>query len=185
MKTQLLSYCYLCCFRLLVLDVNAPRAELEEESDTELEMFSMDQTLICHPVANALDLAMDIMYRFIHTQCHYSNDICWQRTKSLYTDLIAVFDKVILPTHGSHHVQFLVFYLLSFKNNLLFYFLQYLWKKVTDPNVFYVIRQAALGYIASLLSRAKYVPIRWVIVTSVYITKFIIYTFVTSLTLHA
>uniref|UniRef100_A0A1B6HMM0 RNA polymerase I-specific transcription initiation factor RRN3 n=2 Tax=Homalodisca liturata TaxID=320908 RepID=A0A1B6HMM0_9HEMI len=65
----------------------------------------------------------------------------------------------MLPTHASHHVQFLYFYMLSFKNNLVFWFLQHLWSKVIDPNVFIVIRQAAIGYIASLLSRAKYIPL--------------------------
>lgn len=141
--------------------MNAPRSELDADCENESEMFPMEESAVMrHPIANTLDLTLDTMYRFIQTQCHNNNAICWQRTKALYSDMIFVFDKVILPTYASHHVQFLMFYLLSFKNNLLFSFLQYLWRKIIDPNVFHVIRQAAIGYTASLLSRAKYVPIR-------------------------
>lgn len=38
-----------------------------------------------------------------------------ERTKELYRDLLTVFDKLILPTHASCHVQYTLFYLCSFK----------------------------------------------------------------------
>lgn len=38
-----------------------------------------------------------------------------ERTKELYRDLMSIFDKLVLPTHGSSHVQFILFYLCSFK----------------------------------------------------------------------
>lgn len=38
-----------------------------------------------------------------------------ERTKELYKDLLSVFDKLILPTHASGHVQYTLFYLCSFK----------------------------------------------------------------------
>ncbi|XP_054257240.1 RNA polymerase I-specific transcription initiation factor RRN3 [Macrosteles quadrilineatus] len=158
LRQQFLS---LIVTKLLQLDVNSPRSDLEEKDEEETQMFSLeDSASASNPIADALDLSLGVMFEYIHIQCHPDGKtICWQRTKALYTDILAVFDKVILPTHASHHVQFLIFFLLSFKNNLLLWFLQYLWRKVIDPNVFHVIRQAAIGYIASLLSRAKYVPI--------------------------
>ncbi|KAG8265965.1 DNA independent RNA polymerase I transcription factor [Homalodisca vitripennis] len=152
-----LNFLTLIFKKLLALDVNAPRSELEVEESEDAEMFSMEEP--GHPVANSLDLSMEVMFRFVHSQCHNNGVLCWQRTKSMYRDMKEVFDKVMLPTHASHHVQFLYFYMLSFKNNLVFWFLQHLWSKVIDPNVFLVIRQAAIGYIASLLSRAKYIPL--------------------------
>lgn len=36
-------------------------------------------------------------------------------TKDLYRDLVSVFDKLILPTHASCHVQYFMFYICSFK----------------------------------------------------------------------
>ena len=38
-----------------------------------------------------------------------------ERTKELYKDLLSVFDKLILPTHASCHVQYTIFYLCSFR----------------------------------------------------------------------
>jgi len=37
-----------------------------------------------------------------------------EKTKALYRDLVCVFDKVVLPTHASCHVQYYIFYLCSF-----------------------------------------------------------------------
>lgn len=140
--------------------MNAPRSDLLEPAEDE-EMFTLDDgAKDAHSVADSLDLSLDVMFCYFQTQCFVNNTLCFQRSKALYTDMMAVFDKVILPTHASSHVQFLMFYLLSLKTNLVQWFLQYLWRKVTDPNVFHVIRQAAIGYIASLLSRAKYIPMR-------------------------
>lgn len=38
-----------------------------------------------------------------------------EKTKDLYRDLLSVFDKLILPTHASYHVQYTLFYLCSFR----------------------------------------------------------------------
>lgn len=38
-----------------------------------------------------------------------------ERVKTLYRDLMCVFDKLVLPTHASCHVQFCIFYLCSFR----------------------------------------------------------------------
>ena len=38
----------------------------------------------------------------------------WEATKKIYKELLQVFDRVILPTHASGHVQFCMFYICSF-----------------------------------------------------------------------
>ena len=38
-----------------------------------------------------------------------------ERTKELFRDLLSIFDKLILPTHASCHVQYILFYLCSFR----------------------------------------------------------------------
>ena len=159
------------------MDVNAPRNEVlekeEEDEDMEVDdMFDMDhcedtngptsvQFKMKHPVANNLDIVMKQMFLYIKLECIENDDtVNWGRTKKLYEDLIRVFDDVVLTTHATYYVQFLMFYMCSFKVVLIEAFLLFLWRKVINPNVPSVIRQSAVMYIGSLLSRAKYVNIR-------------------------
>ncbi|PSN29624.1 hypothetical protein C0J52_27788, partial [Blattella germanica] len=168
--------------RLVSLDVNAPRSEVMEQEDDVIEdmdldeaetMFNMetsdikdsteDQFKMKHPVANCLDVAMRQIFIFIKSQCYNSvNQINWDRTKSLYYDIIKVFDEVILTTYATYHIQFLIFYLCSFKMQLVEGFLSFLWRKVINPNVAPVIRQSAVMYVGSLLSRSSYINIKLV-----------------------
>uniref|UniRef100_A0A669FBB4 RRN3 homolog, RNA polymerase I transcription factor n=1 Tax=Oreochromis niloticus TaxID=8128 RepID=A0A669FBB4_ORENI len=82
-----------------------------------------------------------------------------ERTKELYRDLLTVFDKLILPTHASCHVQYTLFYLCSFKPALAEAFLDHLWKILQNPSLPAVLRQAAAGYLGSFLARAKFIPL--------------------------
>ena len=52
--------------------------------------------------------------------CNYdihflSDDLQWEATKTLYREMLLVFEKIILPTYASCHVQFIMFYLCSLK----------------------------------------------------------------------
>jgi hypothetical protein len=40
--------------------------------------------------------------------------INYEQTKLLFKDLLNIFNKILLPTHDSSHVQFLLFYICSF-----------------------------------------------------------------------
>lgn len=169
--------------RLTVLDVNAPKTAIEElededdmDMDIEQEVFSLDETeshldhdgnkartahKMKHPIANTLDLIMERMFQYMHTECHEPKDptqLNWDRTKLLYHDMLTVFDKLILPTFACQHVQFLMFYLCSFKSTLVESFLTFLWQKVSSPNVAPIIRQTSILYITSLLARATFIP---------------------------
>ena len=39
----------------------------------------------------------------------------WEVTKKLYLDMVKTFEKLLLPTYASCHVQFLMFYICSFR----------------------------------------------------------------------
>lgn len=161
------------CFRLILLDVNAPRDEiLAAENDQDEDIFSMevdkaqqkttDLNETKHPIAHTLDICLDKILNFFIAECYDSQtgELNWLRTKNLYQTMIEVFDKVILPTYNSHHVQFAMFFLCSFKITLSEGFLTYLWKKVCNPSVPSIHRQSAVGYIASLLARSTFIPLR-------------------------
>lgn len=77
----------------------------------------------------------------------------------LYKDILTTFDKVILPTYNTHHVQFIMFILCSYKNTLAEAYLNYLWKKVCNPNIASVIRQSSINYIVSFIARATFVSV--------------------------
>ncbi len=155
---------------LAKLDVHSPKHEIEdaEESDQESEdeIFDMETDLtdgqkpdqkMQHVHADKLDILMNRLFHQIHTRCFANDKLDWEATKKLYRELLHVFDRVILPTHASGHVQFFMFYICSFHINLYEGFIDYLWKKVQDPNQQPVFRQAAVSYVASLLARAKYI----------------------------
>ncbi|CAD7085871.1 unnamed protein product [Hermetia illucens] len=167
--------------KLLELDANAPRADIEdaEYEDEEMddggeEMFQIDmenekaaeQTMKL-PVAETLDICLEKLFCFIETLAKESsrssnstnsstkNNVL--NTNSCFNLLLSAFEDIILPSHNTHHVQFLLFYLCSLKNILAEKFLSNMWSKVINPNVSAPIRQSAVGYIASFLARAKFV----------------------------
>lgn len=114
-----------------------------------------------HTVAHTLDVCLDKLFNYITAECHSSKsgELKWDKTKTLYQDIISVFDKVILPTYNTHHVQYIMFLMCSFKSTITEAFLNFLWKKVCNPNVPPILRQASVNYIASIVARANFVPL--------------------------
>uniref|UniRef100_A0A8U8BMQ6 Uncharacterized protein n=1 Tax=Geospiza parvula TaxID=87175 RepID=A0A8U8BMQ6_GEOPR len=168
--------------KLLKLDVSTPQQDIEdaeetannsasEEKSTEEGLFDMMKTekaakavspnieRMAHPLAERLDILMTILFSYIRDVCHVDGKLDISNTKDLYRDLVSVFDKLILPTHASCHVQYFMFYICSFKLGLAEAFLDHLWKKLQDPNNPSVIRQTAGSYIGSFLARAKFIPV--------------------------
>lgn len=79
--------------------------------------------------------------------------------KLLFTDLKEVFSQIILRTHSSSHVQFLMFSLLALRPGLSTIFIEYLRvQNFEDPNCSRDVRRNAMAYIGSLLARGKFIP---------------------------
>ncbi|XP_055376833.1 RNA polymerase I-specific transcription initiation factor RRN3 [Condylostylus longicornis] len=164
---------------LLKMDVNAPRNEIEEAEDEyntnndiaeeamfQIEGFSGDTAVtMVHEVAEVLDVCLKQLFEF--SKKIYDDSIDSSRHKkrgklnfsNYFSILLEVFGTVILPSHNTHHVQFLIFHCCSFKFSLAEKFLTFLWEKIINPNVSAPIRQVSIGYLASFLSRAKYIPL--------------------------
>uniref|UniRef100_A0A667HV22 RRN3 homolog, RNA polymerase I transcription factor n=1 Tax=Lynx canadensis TaxID=61383 RepID=A0A667HV22_LYNCA len=163
--------------KLLKLDVNASRQDIEDAEEVAAQtgggtdapegLFSMDEDedpggetkadaqrpdRMVHPVAERLDILLSLLLSYIKDVCHVDGKVDNNKTKDLYRDLITIFDKLLLPTHASCHVQFFMFYLCSFK-------LVTSLEKLQDPNNPAIIRQAAGNYIGSFLARAKFIPL--------------------------
>uniref|UniRef100_A0A8B9SY76 RNA polymerase I-specific transcription initiation factor RRN3 n=1 Tax=Anas platyrhynchos TaxID=8839 RepID=A0A8B9SY76_ANAPL len=169
--------------KLLKLDVSTPQQDIEDaeeaannsdsvEKSAEEGLFAMvdeerkgnkvvssSSERMAHPLAERLDILMTILFSYIKDVCHVDGKLDINKTKDLYRDLVSVFDKLILPTHASCHVQYFMFYICSFKLGFAEAFLDHLWKKLRDPNNPSVIRQTAGSYIGSFLARAKFIPV--------------------------
>lgn len=75
-----------------------------------------------HPMAHTLDICMEKMFSFFHSQITNNlnmteDEKTMRQTKAtkFVKVLLQTFDNVILPCHNTHHVQFLLFYLSSLK----------------------------------------------------------------------
>ncbi|XP_029363904.1 RNA polymerase I-specific transcription initiation factor RRN3 isoform X3 [Echeneis naucrates] len=166
--------------KMLKLDVSVSRADIEEAEEkmeqnqgaeelNEEGLFEMDEDVVAdqpsrtavmgHPVAERLDVLMAVMMAYIKDICFVNGSLHVGRTKELLRHLLCVFDKLILPTHASYHVQYTIFYLCSFRLALAEAFLDHLWKILQSPSQPAVLRQAAAGFMGSFLARAKFIPV--------------------------
>ncbi|XP_038064414.1 RNA polymerase I-specific transcription initiation factor RRN3-like [Patiria miniata] len=172
--------------RMTELDVNSPKEDIweaestaespDKPNDAEDMQFKMDgveegdtdclkdagdekKDAVQHEMADKLDILMTTMMTYIRDACYKNDEFQLEEARLLHRHLLQVFDKVILPTHASSHVQFLLFYFCSFRQAIIDAFLEYLWKRFTNPNTPAVLRQATASYIASFVSRANFLPV--------------------------
>ncbi|KAH9490232.1 DNA independent RNA polymerase I transcription factor [Bulinus truncatus] len=187
MPTLRLQIFELVIKNMLKLDVRSSRLDINTvlclsdllNNETEEMQFEMDEAteggkqntaaqnpdekenklMTALPLAGSLDAMMSLCFEYIRRSCYVSDKLDWEATKKLYRELLSIFDKYIFLTHASCHVQFLLFYICSFKEALADGFIDYLWKKITDPTNQSIYRQTAACYIGSFLTRAKYTSI--------------------------
>ncbi|KAG8184417.1 hypothetical protein JTE90_004587 [Oedothorax gibbosus] len=158
--------------RLIQMDVLCSKnaieeAEYEKQEENQMELDGIESKAgntsdqMALPLAHTLDLLMNCLFTFIkETSFPQGKDqMNWEATKKLYKEILTAFDKIILPTQGCCHAQYILFYICSLKQELCDGFLDYLWKKVQNPNVAPVFRQISAFFIGSFLSRAKYICI--------------------------
>ncbi|XP_076236252.1 RNA polymerase I-specific transcription initiation factor RRN3 homolog Tif-IA [Calliopsis andreniformis] len=160
--------------RLMVLDVNIPRVETDNEDEDSMDDSSecestlgnennvvgennITETDKIHPIAHKLDVCMELILKYMHNSCFVEGVLQIDSLKSLYFDILQIFETVILPTHASQYVQYIIFYICSFKTAVVEAFIDWLWRKVSDPNIPSIIRQSSVAYIASILIAATFV----------------------------
>ena len=102
---------------LIFRKVHASRQDILHAENTNIEnelVFSLEQldtndnNSMKHDQADKLDCLMYVLFEYISSQSGS------EQAKSLFRDLLNVFNKILLPTHDSSHVQFLLFYICSF-----------------------------------------------------------------------
>ncbi|ORZ35674.1 RNA polymerase I-specific transcription initiation factor RRN3-domain-containing protein [Catenaria anguillulae PL171] len=76
----------------------------------------------------------------------------------VYTTVLSIFDRLILPTYKSRHTQFLLFYLASRDPAFTDVFLGMLAHKIMNTAEPTIVRMSAALYMASFVARANYLP---------------------------
>lgn len=158
----------LVLLKLLEIDVNTSRLEIEDAEYDDLEIdenddvnYKIDDVKVAyetdemkHSIAETLDIGMVKVFKHIQDEIESKNK---QRVDRLCSSIYKIFESELLPTHKSHHVQFVIFYLCSFRESICDFFIKKLWHIICNFNFAPSLRQAAVGYLASLLARGKFV----------------------------
>uniref|UniRef100_A0A4W4FXF6 RRN3 homolog, RNA polymerase I transcription factor n=1 Tax=Electrophorus electricus TaxID=8005 RepID=A0A4W4FXF6_ELEEL len=131
----------------------------EDEDSAVTSPTGLHSSAMLHPVAERLDTLMGVLLAFVKDMCHVNGSLDTEKAKALYRDLVGVFDRLVLPTHASCHVQYYMFYLCSFRLGLAEAFLDHLWKLLQNPSQPPITRQASASYMGSFLARAKFLPV--------------------------
>ncbi|XP_014788773.1 RNA polymerase I-specific transcription initiation factor RRN3 [Octopus bimaculoides] len=168
--------------KMVNFDLLSPHHEIfaENESDDLTEMIDVvaktefdlnTNQLMKHPQAEMLDVLMNILLSHIQNVAYNNFEntslpdgnmqtkIDLPSCKKLYRELLLIFENVILPTHKTYHVQFFMFYICKYHILLCDGFLDYLWKKFSNPNTEPIFRVTCSSYLGSFLARSKYVPV--------------------------
>ncbi|XP_063700799.1 RNA polymerase I-specific transcription initiation factor RRN3 [Culicoides brevitarsis] len=166
---------HLIVLKLLELDVSISRHEIEDAEDEEedgegldggAESMSLNASQVMkefaedemrHPLAETLDIGLELIFEYIQKELETlkGNNL---KKSEFFAIFMRIFETNILPTHNSHHVQFIIFYLCHFENTFLEILLDKLWFNARDFNLAPALRQASVGYLASILARARFIP---------------------------
>ncbi|XP_070168180.1 RNA polymerase I-specific transcription initiation factor RRN3 isoform X2 [Polyergus mexicanus] len=159
--------------RLAILDVNIPRKEAsDDEKDDVMDDCTSETVDGDNPttvnndvdkiktvllIMHTMDTCMELFFKYMHEFCFANGALQIESLRILYVDILRIFETIILPTHASQYVQYIMFYICSFKAIVAETFTDWLWRKVIDPNVAPVLRQSAVCYISSLLATASFI----------------------------
>ena len=113
------------------------------------------------PQVHSLDLFMKLMFTYIDVETHSqeTGEFDPDKAKVVVDSLMRVFTSHVLPTFNILHTQFLFLYLTSLSPTISARFLADNWKIFTNINTPSILRQTAMAYIASYLSRAEHVGV--------------------------
>ncbi|KAI6651670.1 RNA polymerase I-specific transcription initiation factor RRN3 [Oopsacas minuta] len=167
---------------LIKMDAETPRKELEEISqdlDTLHECVDLDPILHkTHQYAIKVDKLVSLILKNIKTYVFRrsnskSDKLSKSRLRRIYPTYLSTFIHVILPTHGASHIQSIILYLSSLDLELSITFIDSLWTQVTCLESPPVVRESACCYLASYISRAKFLTSQIVVDTMLTISQWL------------
>ena len=177
--TERLSILTLVVDRLVQLDANLPIGEdlyEDEEDDDNVEQKSDDDyaTSSIDPVTKRLlssrrsrdqicrdnlDQGMKVMFEYIKKYHEVDNNDS-KNLNDLYQDLLKVFESNVMPSYATGHVQYLMFYICGLRpEKFALSLCEWFWRQFISLSTPSISRQTAVAYIASMIARAKYIPV--------------------------
>eukprot|EP00090_Calanus_glacialis_P028909 TRINITY_DN4634_c0_g1_i1.p1 TRINITY_DN4634_c0_g1~~TRINITY_DN4634_c0_g1_i1.p1 ORF type:complete len:607 (-),score=189.84 TRINITY_DN4634_c0_g1_i1:118-1938(-) len=143
--------------KLIKLDANLSRDFIDEAYRArDEEMRELDNQVL------ALDLFMNLMFTYIHGETHVLEEYNHDKAVPVVDCFMKIFSTHVLPTFNIVHTQFLYLYLASLSPTICSRFLLENWRIFSNPNTPSILRQTAMAYIASFLSRASFAPVNLV-----------------------
>jgi len=107
----------------------------------------------------ALDLFMKLMFTYIRRETHVLEQYNHEKAAPVVDCFMKIFSTHVLPTFNIVHTQFLYLYLASLSPAIASRFLLENWRIFSNPNTPSILRQTAMAYIASFLSRATFASV--------------------------
>ena len=133
-------------------DDELPEMELEPEEEGEVEV-ELEREEEEEPASHRLDVMMTLTLEFLHGVAAQNAHVA----QALFETLWQSFETTILPTYQTKHVQYLLFYLCSLQEALPSAFIERLLTKALSIGAPLLVRQTAVAYVGSYVSRANYV----------------------------
>lgn len=138
---------------LFEFDDDEPPAVEEEEVEVEEEVAVELEREEEEPASHRLDVMMSLTLEFLHHVA--AQDV--RVAQALFQTLWQSFETTILPTYQTKHVQYLLFYICSLEEALPSAFIERLLTKALSVGAPLLVRQTAVAYVGSYVSRANYV----------------------------
>jgi len=143
--------------KVIKLDANLSRDFIDEAyRSRDEEMGELNNEVL------ALDLFMNLMFTYIHGETHVLEEYNHDKAVPVVDCFMKIFSTHVLPTFNIVHTQFLYLYLASLSPTICSRFLLENWRIFSNPNTPSILRQTAMAYIASFLSRANFAPVNLV-----------------------
>jgi len=143
--------------KLIKLDANLSRDFIDDAyRSRDEEMGELNNEVL------ALDLFMKLMFTYIYGETHVLEEYNHDKAVPVVDCFMKIFSTHVLPTFNIVHTQFLYLYLASLSPTICSRFLLENWRIFSNPNTPSILRQTAMAYIASFLSRATFASVNLV-----------------------
>jgi len=161
-----------------VIEVDTAVGKLAEAMD------EMDDTQPCEnkviPLfSSILDVMMLRLFEFLQrrldspkTVVPTSQVVCIQAEDHMFRLMLAILDHTVLTTHRTRHVQFLYFYIASLRPNWTELILTLLLQQSYAQDKPLHKRLICMSYLASFVSRAKFLTTKYTLRTTLYLARF-------------
>ena len=104
--------------KMLTIDVQVPRQteRTQEEHNLQFDMEEEEDTKSVSLEVEKMDQLMCVLYNYVESFCLVDSAFSLKKSKSLFKDLLFVFENVVLKTQQSSHVQFVIYHAACLDN---------------------------------------------------------------------